>query len=60
MRGAELFLPNRKNVFLPSDKPNTSAVNTNLLNRLGAQDWELVAVEAHNGIEYKYIFKRHK
>ncbi|RYX85232.1 hypothetical protein EON83_06455 [bacterium] len=55
--GAELFLPGGKVVFLKSEQPNTSKYNTFLLNRLGAQGWELAAVPAGG---QEYIFKREK
>lgn len=55
--GAELFLPGGKVVFLKAEKPNTSTYNNYLLNRLGAQGWELAAVPAGG---QEYIFKREK
>ncbi|RYF36979.1 MAG: hypothetical protein EOO38_27005 [Cytophagaceae bacterium] len=58
--GAELFLPGSKAVFLESKNRGKPAYNTYLLNRLGAQGWELTEVISYNSTEYRYILKRQK
>ena len=58
--GADLYLPNGRILFLESKNYDSIEYRNYLLNRLGAQGWELIEIISFAATEYRYIFKRQK
>lgn len=58
--GVELIFPNKKAIFLEVKNAGEANYKNYLLNRLGAQGWELIFVPGYRSSDKLYIFKRQK